>query len=649
MVNHQDTIKNYSVSPLLERQLILRIRQTRNSPNGEQGYSLALALIAGFVLLIGVGALASRGSLGFIGQVFQTQNRQARDVAEAAIAEFAITMNQERNRHLLIAGTTENWQNSKWGVAETDFRNVCTVFNNNFVPSLVDGNPQFINPDSTAINRFLPKTTSEELIQGDNSRKFIVERVEFLNQQRNPYVNSSGGFSNFTNDSGAPVSYANLYRSGAQRSLVRITVRGLIERNGRISTARVAREFEVVPKCCKRSFGQNTIGGTNWGRDQEACGASLAGKLSGIIIGTQGSDVLGSGNTKPIIQEDGSALTTASCFVGTVGSPADSPLLGSPNPDCGPLVKGGISYNAAKVDYTPPTYINVGAISANVNLGNGVNLIYFDPGAPRSPQSSGLFLKKGNAAPIRLDGLTTGIDPCYVKNAPAAGQPYFEVNCLISGLDLSGGNKDLYIDTSAAKINFFTSGDVNISGSNDLLRIHGNPEYRLDLNNSPTRSACIGSNPTQSELASCLIKWVAPGFDPTVSDNRHNTFLELCKDRNNYDCEKVGDDELYSVRRLLNFYADGNQEFRLNGGSAGVGLNIYAPKGTVRFNGGGNDLNFMGQIFADKFIPNGNINLFTFGGGAGVVSGVSNTGFAFGRALVDFAIRSFTQSSGFGL
>lgn len=172
----------------------------------EKGYSLVVALVAGFVLLIGVGALASRGNLGFIGQVYQTQNRQARDVAESAIAEFGNTMNQERNRNLLVAGTTANWVSSTWSTSqERDLRNVCTVFDDNFTPNLNSGNPVFVDPDPAAVARFSPGGAPQNLIAGDNSRTFVVESVEFLNQLRQPYVDGSGDFLSFENDPGPPL------------------------------------------------------------------------------------------------------------------------------------------------------------------------------------------------------------------------------------------------------------------------------------------------------------------------------------------------------------------------------------------------------------------------------------------------------------
>lgn len=74
---------------------------------GQEGIALPVALVAALVLVIGLGALASRTSQGVISSYFQGVNREARDVAESAIVDFGNTMNREENRLLLVAGNDE--------------------------------------------------------------------------------------------------------------------------------------------------------------------------------------------------------------------------------------------------------------------------------------------------------------------------------------------------------------------------------------------------------------------------------------------------------------------------------------------------------------------------------------------------------------
>jgi len=677
MNTRQTHAKKYAVQSVIMRLQRLSSRSGGHGGSIDAGYSLPLALIASFALLIGVGALASRGSLGFVGQVFQTQNREARDVAESAIAEFSATMNQERNRHLLIAGTVNNWDSQRWTddgqPTDRDFRNVCTVFDDQLVPSLAnDESPVYINPDPIAINRFQVGST-QDLVAGNNTRRFTVESIQFLNENRSQYVDASDNslsrtFPGATGESAVVIPYWELYRSGRERSLIRITVLGSITRNGRTSSSRVAKEFEVVPKCCKRSFGSNVIGGVNWGRDQIPCGGegSDDSGLSGVIVGLGGAAIGGSSNTKPgIIQQDGSTLSEASCYGGPVDS-SNSTLTSAANSQCtaGSMSQGGISYTPNKLDYTPPIYSHPSELTPSaptINVSSGSDYIYFNPllydrecftnAGPNC--HSGVIWQKpasagggppGSSPPVerRINNAILGdasLDPCYTKEVRSLDdeRPYYVVNCLVSGFNTTGNDR-LYVDTSVAQINFFFVGNGNYgswSGNSGVYRIHGNSNGVFqDPVNAQSPSNCIGASPT-----GCLLDW--NNGDPTTAAGRLNSFLELCADRA-ISC----DNENYAVRRLMNFYASGTGTFDFNGLGAGVGFNIYAPNATVNMNGQGD---FMGQLWTNRWNPNGNIQMRTFSGGGDNASGGSPPPFAFGKPLVDFVVRSFTQSSGFGL
>lgn len=134
-----------------------------------------------------------------------------------------------------------------------------------------------------------------------------------------------------------------------------------------------------------------------------------------------------------------------------------------------------------------------------------------------------------------------------------------------------------------------------------------------------------------------------PEGSSITAANRTGTFLELCSDRS-YNCSPTGGQpEEFAVRNLLNFYTQGSGNFSIKGNSSGLGFNIYAPNATVRMNGGGNADNFMGQVWTNDLIINGNISMRTFSGGGGG----SAPGTLSGIPLIDFVARSSTQSSGF--
>ena len=97
------------------------------------GFSLTIAVVAALLLLIGLAALGARSTQGFLASVFQGVNREARDVAESAITDFAVTLNREENRWLLVAGSDQLGQ---WS-SNNEHRNLCTgtFVNGTYVPN----------------------------------------------------------------------------------------------------------------------------------------------------------------------------------------------------------------------------------------------------------------------------------------------------------------------------------------------------------------------------------------------------------------------------------------------------------------------------------------------------------------------------------
>ena len=587
-----------------------------------------MALIAAFVLLLGVGALASRSNLGFIGQAFQTQNRQARDVAETAIAEFANTLNREPNRYMLIAGDTSEWVDTNAAV-----QNPCTQYDSAGNQIAVNPTP----PQAAAITRFAVGATQN--LAGNANRKFRVESVTFLKDDRSEYDPSDA----------ADADYISQVRAGVNRPLIRITVVGeVVQPGGRISTARVAREFEVVPKCCKRSFGRNTIGGVNWGRDDRACEA-VSGGNDGVIVGMNGGGVTGSNNQKDVYDEsctinadgtlgsDCEPVSQLLCWGGNGGGGSD--LNGTPNSTCtdGDLALGnpdttGISFVPEEFSFDFPDYNNPAGTPnpqyPTITIPNNQQrfITYFNNGT----NPAGIRICQLNGANysnysncVRLDGVdpatATTPDPCYrissLDLAATPPRPYHRYNCQLRNIVLSNPNSALRIDTTAAQINllFYNSSYTGLylggAGGRQVTRVH----CRSDLSAVPSGTASC----TQA------VDW--------------DTFLERCTLPG---CEGIQ----YDVRRLANLYANGSGSFNLNGTAAGVAFNLYAPYASVDLRGGGGARpNFMGRLWVNDLYLNGSMEIFTF------ASGADGDGPGGGIPIIDFIARSFTQSSGFGL
>jgi len=126
---------------------------------------------------------------------------------------------------------------------------------------------------------------------------------------------------------------------GGTRTQLRVTLQGRVQRNGQLSQARETREFEVVPKCCKRSFGKHSglgVGESDpaWGTDpvDECPLFTDDGVGRGVIVSLYGGEPDGSNNTLDIVDETNTLVTRALCWSGNL--PPNTDLNGTPKTNC---------------------------------------------------------------------------------------------------------------------------------------------------------------------------------------------------------------------------------------------------------------------------------------------------------------------------
>ena len=335
-----------------------RGRRRRSTPgplDRARGFALPLAVVAALALLITMAALGTRSSQGLLAGLFQGVNREARDVAESAIGDFAVTLNREENRWLLVAG---NDQLGQWS-SNPAHRNPCSgqfEANGRAVPGTAA---------PTSANRFVRSDSWQNLVAGDSSRQFLVEdvtyRYEHQSQRVNFDFNTRDENIELRDGNGNPIlTVREVATQGGTRTLLRVTIQGRVQRNGQTSQARVTREFEVVPKCCKRSFSRHSgLGGANsdaaWGNDPvRECPLFLEDGIGRGIIGSlHGGGPSGSNNTLDIINEAGVLVTRALCWGGNLSTVSD--LTGTPNPDClnGAQALGKASKSKPGITFVP--------------------------------------------------------------------------------------------------------------------------------------------------------------------------------------------------------------------------------------------------------------------------------------------------------
>jgi hypothetical protein len=584
------------------------------------------------------------------GVIDQSLNREARDVAESAITDFQNALNRVENRYLLVKG------NTSWSA--NDFNPCLSTTNSS---GTVTGDPTVANrPTSATLARYAPSTVFKNLdpaASGTDARQFRVERIDYFNSARNALDSDS----------------RNKVISGATRALLRVTVVGQVVKNGNTSSSRVAREFEVVPKCCTRSFGRNVYGGVNWGRDSTACtiskpstseGNGIVGALSG------GNGTKGSANDLNVTNQNGEKITKAICWSGNLSTASD--LSGSTSSDCttnkmniGNTNSGNaISFVPTKFNLQLPTWGSFdegNSISTwNISDATGsqsVYYIYFNTSTKKlrkcemnqtasTPAEALAELATDQTPEAQAKGgtcqdLVNQGDPCRYKSIDYTASspiPYYEAACRLKTLNSSANNTVIF-DTSNVKINLFfdESNPPNNTeymgggGQTVFMRVH----CRNDTT-SPSLSS-VGVN-GQLRLNACNVPLTFTEFQKACS-----VYLANCS--KNYD-----------MSELLNVYATGDGDFKIRGTSAGLGFNLIAPNSQISLVGGGaNDPagNFMGRIWGDEIVLTGNVAVQTLS---------SNPAFCkpeFGGvgdkecppvgklSFFDFIARSFSHASGF--
>ena len=245
------------------RLLLQLLAPARKRTRLEDGFALALSLFVAFTVILGWLALANRSTSSSLGAALQNENREARVTAETGIAMVIDELNRPANRMLLTQGTNLSGKTLPAGGS---------------LPRWTDpvaNNSPLINPcanQSTTDTTRLVKPTATVATFGSGgfvtlpaineqtgvTRQFRLVDYRLKNADRRPDIDR------FTGDS------ANQYRPDLVNlrpknpsfpntkqgvGYAEVIVEGQLVRDGKVvATSVVSQEFQVVPKCCNRSF-----------------------------------------------------------------------------------------------------------------------------------------------------------------------------------------------------------------------------------------------------------------------------------------------------------------------------------------------------------------------------------------------------------
>ena len=329
------------------------------------GFSMPLVLLVALALTLASIAAVNRSSSGVLGALFSTQSKEARETAESGLTEIIGILNQRNNRGLLVSGVSP----SSWGTVNNPvLHNHC---NNKVDPTAA----------AAAIG-----STGTKLAGGEADQRFFLKSISFTSVNGATGARSTRTFSradsatatfSATNSPASPeFNSKDISLNGDRKGYLTLVVVGEVLRPGTntvISSAEVRREFQVVPKCCERSFG-NTYANPatptpDHGLDQRPCPSGFG--LNPLVVGTDGDgSFVSKGNSFTLNRPDSSnPLLT----IGTINSSEDC----NPASDC-QIAWGGnttllkpVNFDLPPLPPTPAAVTGQACISGDVTLPYG--------------------------------------------------------------------------------------------------------------------------------------------------------------------------------------------------------------------------------------------------------------------------------------
>jgi type II secretory pathway pseudopilin PulG len=479
--------------------LLLRTGQNRN--RRQRGFSMALVLIVLMVAVVSAGTLALRSASSHSGSLQLSASRQAREAAENGITQIVGELNRPQNRRLLVSGTSpENWGSA----SDITQRNPCENLNGTEVtPTASVG---------AAANSTWKVT--------DGNGRYVLRSVRYANRERSKRLtftyanagaggsiqNNVGGYNNNTpGDPNADVNLNPVANEGIENfGYLQLEVQGRALRPGSntdiLATATVVKEYQVIPKCCKRSFSgpSSSITGSplfSFGNDQRTCeGTADLGLLFGFnngtltVNGTAGSvqqlNFAPSGLPLP-----NTNLRSALCIrTSPTASNCVSPTSANPIPVAGGGTVPVIPTIFNVVDPPPTigaTIATAGSISdSDYPVQLPTITFRVNPTNPNQMQR----------CPLQLDG---SIIPstCQIVDycQRATGSTVADFHCRLTNISLSGSNI-LHFDTSRATIALFfnepSGGIVDLQGSSRLLHRYCGPQSNPPATLPDNASGC---------------------------------------------------------------------------------------------------------------------------------------------------------------
>lgn len=247
---------------------------------GEEGFSLALALLVVLVALASGLAIAGRTLTSRQARESENRGLTARNAAEIGMTRIIAELNRPRNRRLLVnapqLGATDRTVAQIEG--DDSLRNPCDLADGNGADLSTNGT---LNSGNVLNNEVTIPNTGGRLRYSLVAVNNGVAADNLSEQDADGDANTSFAVT----VGNAAVSPA----EGGERGEITLDVRGrLIENNTEISRYNLRKTFAVIPKCCGASFGGVNADGTvgRWGNDVNTASCGVASGY-GLMLGSR--------------------------------------------------------------------------------------------------------------------------------------------------------------------------------------------------------------------------------------------------------------------------------------------------------------------------------------------------------------------------
>ena len=522
----------------MSRQRLRTSMLNRSRSIDAAGYSLPLVITAALILIAGTAVLANRAGMGLLSSIYQNQSWEAREAAEIGMSQFISELNKETNRYLMVtrSGDTAGiWTNSSSSFVKATRTNPCSAATEPTYANLDPREGTDTAKDNSYGTWYIQNDGKITRTQGTATRGFKL----------------SGVTRQEITSSGSPLNIYSNRPTGTGKLVLR--VQGFVYRNGsQVAESELEQEFELVPKCCKVSFGA-AHGGLDYGinstTNESICFNAAASLGLGLVAGAgmEGGSLTLIGNTT-VKNSDGTNVSPVICIVTATNT-------------CTSTTTGTVTTQIAKVDLTmppPPLYPGdssvVGTLekcSTKKRSGSDINECPSNPTTVETNASDRL-----NNFTYCADGLANCNYTVVNGDVTAANLPSF---CTISGGDLHCNIQQLKYDKM-----------VFASATRKIIL------YFPYSNLSSTKSGYVVTPETgNSWIKNCVA---------TASSINTATAAEDCASASGANIIRT---TFYGCRinTCLPLTTTSAQTLSLQGGSKGAGLFTYFPEGAMELNG----------------------------------------------------------------